>query len=271
MTLQKYAYYLGSIPTLLLGIKPWSRVLAIFLGFGGQGPHRIELRGSGLRFKARGAMDIWSLKETLLDRFYERYGAAVQPGWTVVDIGGGLGDYALFAATEQPTSRVFTFEPTPESFALLQENVAMNARRNIHAEAVAIWSQAGEIILDTSPGEAVQFISRELPDGQSAPDGRVRVPSITLSQAFERHAIECCHMLKMDCEGAEYPILFNTPAETFARIERIVMEYHDNAGPHSHRDLESFLSERGYRVRSTPNPVHDYLGYLYAERSSARP
>jgi FkbM family methyltransferase len=265
MTLQKYFYYLGSIPRLLLGIKPWTRVAAVYLGAAGPGPHRIELRGSGACFQTRGAMDIWAIKETWLDRFYERYGAAVQPGWTVVDIGGGLGDYSLFAALQQPTCQVYTFEPTPDSFRLLQENIAMCGSRNVRAEPVAIWSKAGEIAIDTSPGEAVQFISRET-NGLTAP-GQVRVASITLAQALERCGIERCDLLKMDCEGAEYPILFATPPETLQKVQRIVMEYHDNAGPYTHADLERFLSQLGYRVRSYPNAVHAYLGYLYAERT----
>jgi FkbM family methyltransferase len=208
-------------------------------------------------------MDIWAIKETWLDRFYERYGATVQPGWTVVDIGGGLGDYTLYASQPAGT-RVYAFEPTPDSFRLLQENVTRNHRDNIHLEAVAVWSKSGEIAIDTSPGEAVQFISREA-DGQAAP-GQVHVASITLTEALERCGIECCDLLKMDCEGAEYPILFSTPPETLQKVQRIVMEYHDNAGPHTHVDLERFLGEQGYLVKSYPNAVHTYLGYLYAER-----
>jgi FkbM family methyltransferase len=268
MTLQKYSYYLGSIPRLLLGIKPWTRVLSIYVGAAGRGPHLIEMRESGTRFKTRGAMDIWSIKETWLDRFYERYGAAVQPGWTVVDIGGGLGDFTLFAAQE-PTSKVYAFEPTPDSFRLLQENVAMSGRRNVQAEPVAIWSTSGQIAIDTSPGEAVQFISREA--GSQPAAGQVRVESITLAEAFERFEIERVDLLKMDCEGAEYTILFSSPPEILQKVQRIVMEYHDNAGPRTHKDLERFLHEQGYQVRSFPNAVHSYLGYLYAERTAAAP
>jgi FkbM family methyltransferase len=265
MKFGKWLYYLQSIPRLLTGITPWQRVLAIFLGQAGVGPYFIQLRGSGLRFKTRSAMDIWSIKETCLDRFYERYGAAILPGWTVMDIGGALGDYALFAAQQQPTCRVYTFEPTPESFALLQENMALNpAIRNIEALPLAIWSHAAEIVIDTVLGEASQYISREA--GAAVNPSAARVQGVSLGEALERCAIEQCDLLKMDCEGAEFPILLNTPDETLQKIERIVMEYHDNTGEYTHENLETFLNAKGYQVRVYPSPVHDYLGYLYAVR-----
>jgi len=267
MNLKKYTYYAGSIPRLLLGMQPWHKVLAIFLGVAGPGPYTVTLRKSGLHFKARSAMDLWSLKETLLDRFYERYGAVVQPDWNVVDIGGGLGDYAIFAAAGQPACQVHTIEPTPDSFAFLKQNLALNRLTNVRAHSFAVWSKRGEITLDTSPGEAVQFISREA--GDTLSPGQITVTCLTLAETLEACQVERCHMLKMDCEGAEYPILFNTEPETLQKIERIVMEYHDNAGPHTHHDLETFLTQHGYRVKIYPSPVHSYLGYLYAARPPA--
>jgi FkbM family methyltransferase len=266
MTIRKYTYYAGSIPRLLWGLQPWSRVLAIFLGQAGPGPYQIRLRKSGLSFMTRSAMDIWSIKETFLDRFYEHYGIPIQPNWTIVDIGGGLGDYTLFAATQQPGCQVYAFEPTPDSFALLQQNVAANQVHNVQSYPLAVWSKKGEIAIDTSAGEAVQFTSQEANANQRP--GQVIVPSLTLAEALDQCGIQRCNLLKLDCEGAEYPILFSTPPETLARIERIVMEYHDNAGPNTHRDLEKYLTNQGYIVKVHPSPVHAYLGYLSAVRSN---
>jgi hypothetical protein len=75
-------------------------------------------------------------------------------------------------------------------------------------------------------------------------------------------------LVKLDCEGAEYEILFNLPPVYFPRIRRIVLEYHDNVTAYTHLDLAAFLKEQGYRVKVTPNVVHNYLGYLSAERNT---
>lgn len=69
MTFKKYTYYLLSIGRLLTGIKPWSRVFRIFLKLPATARFLKELRESGIKLKVRGVMDIWSVKETFLDRF----------------------------------------------------------------------------------------------------------------------------------------------------------------------------------------------------------
>lgn len=284
--MNKYTYYLSSIYNLLTGIRNWPLVVRLFLRIAPPGPYAIELRKSGLRLKARGIMDIWSIKETFLDRFYERFGAAVVDGWTVVDIGGGIGDYTLFAALSDPHGKVYCFEPYPGSFALLQENLAANrhaftgAISNVQAFPEAIWSQAGGLTIDSTVGEPGQFISRgavtggAVSGGTSAAGGAstaggtsAQVPSISLAQAFERLGIAHCDLMKIDCEGAEYPILFNAPQEVLDRVQRIVMEYHDRVTRYTHRDLQEFLSSRGFAVRAVQNYVHPDLGYLYAWRN----
>lgn len=169
-------------------------------------------------------MDIWSIKETFLDRFYERFGVRIEDGWTIVDIGEGIGDYSLFAAYANPHGKVFAFEPFPESFALLKENLANNHIDNVQVFAEAIWSQSGVLKLDSTPGDPGKFIS--LSDEADVAQF-TQVPCITMSAVFARLKIVRCDLMKIDCEGAEYAILFNTPDDVIGRIERIVMEYHD--------------------------------------------
>jgi FkbM family methyltransferase len=248
-------------------------------------------------------MDIWSIKETFLDRFYERFGARIEDGWTVVDIGGGIGDYTLFAAAATPHGRVFAFEPYPQSFALLQQNLAANGVTAngvtanggtasgvsiVQAFPDAIWSQEAALRIDGTLGEPGQFISRSTdgpdgppvtadpPSGAGAPSSAgpptqggayTPVASISLAQAFERLAIPQCDLMKIDCEGAEYPILFHTSDDVLGRIQRIVMEYHDRITQYTHRDMQTFLASKGYEVRAVQNYVHKDLGYLYAWRA----
>ena len=92
------------------------------------------------------------------------------------------------------------------------------------------------------------------------------MPSVSLAEVFSRLGLDQVDLMKMDCEGAEYPVLFNASDEVLGRIQRMVMEYHDNVTEFTHVDLERFLSIHGFQVQSFVNPVHDYLGYLYAWR-----
>jgi hypothetical protein len=81
---------------------------------------------------------------------------------------------------------------------------------------------------------------------------------------FAQNGIETCDLLKLDCEGAEYPILLNTPSALFARIHRIILEYHSSTTSAEHVALVKYLEQAGYRIRTQPNYVHANLGYLYA-------
>jgi len=50
----------------------------------------------------------------------------------VFDVGAHYGVYALFFAQKViPTGKVYAFEPVPETFAYLQENIFLNNDTNI--------------------------------------------------------------------------------------------------------------------------------------------
>ena len=262
--LRKYSYYLLSIFKLLFGFHQPLYIAKIFLNREHSDVKTIRLRNPNLQFRVRGAMDVWSIKETFLDRFYEKYGFTIQPHWNIIDIGAGLGDYTLFAATAQPSGQVFSFEPYPQSFMLMQENLQHNRIQNARAFDKAIGTTSGELILDLTGGEPLQFQSFQ--EQAKRIEKSLSVRALSLADAFAMLEIESCDLLKLDCEGAEYAILFDTPQPVLERVQRIVMEYHDNIVQHTHHDLARFLNDRGFQVETFPNPVHSYLGYLRAIR-----
>ena len=262
--LRKYAYYLLSIFRLLFSFESPILLAKIFLNLEKPGVKTVRLRRRGLQFRVRGAMDIWSVKETFLDRFYENYGFALQPGWNVIDIGAGIGDYTLYAATAQPNVQVYAFEPYPESYALMQENLHLNKIANARIFDKAIAAASGELVLDLAGGEPLQIQSRLQEVGKR--ESSLPVEAFSLGDVFTMLQMETCDLLKLDCEGAEYSILFDTPQSALNLVDRIIMEYHDHVVEYDHHDLERFLREQGFRVETFPNPVHSDLGYLRATR-----
>ena len=93
------------------------------------------------------------------------------------------------------------------------------------------------------------------------------MPSETLFDAVGALGIDVIDLLKLDCEGAEYDILRNSPSIVPGRVLRIVAEVH-SSGPDQDRDtLAAFLKQSGYAVEVFPSPVHpDHLAYLRAAR-----
>ena len=158
--LRKYFYYGWSLFELFFGFADPILLAKIFLNLTQPGVKTVSLRRRGLRFKVRGALDVWSIKETFLDQFYEKCGFTIQPGWKVIDIGAGVGDYTLYAGTSQPNVQVFAFEPYPESFGLAQDNLRLNAITNVQVFNEAISAVSGELTLDLTSGEPLQGPAR---------------------------------------------------------------------------------------------------------------
>jgi FkbM family methyltransferase len=251
-------YYLRSIFTLLTGITNWPTVIAAFVGLPLEKPFAIQLRSTGLRFKVRSPMDIWIVKETCLDRDYERISVPIQNGCKVVDIGAGVGDFSIDTARCNPLGIVHAYEPFSGSFELLKQNVLLNHMENVMAFPEAISDHAGTLQLELS-GAAVQHSTARTVLEQ----GSVAVPAITLSKVLSRLEGGRCDLLKMDCEGAEYGILMNSGDDCWPCIGQIVMEYHDGVTSFSHQDLAAFFEKRGFKVRSFPSKVQRDLGFLH--------
>jgi FkbM family methyltransferase len=262
MRVQAVFYYLRSIPTLLAGFRPRGNVLRLAAGR----PRRpVELRlRDGRRFLVRSLIDLWIVKETCLDRDYDRDLPPLGEADTILDIGAGLGDFSVHAAFGHPNRAVAAFEPFAESFGLLEENLRLNGIRNVRAFPLAVGGRSGQMLLQTSTVAAVQYSTASAEGGGLST--ALPVEGVTLEQALDMAGFARCGLLKVDCEGGEFDIFLSASPAALERVDRIVMEYHDGCTTHSHPELAEFLRSRGFAVRLRPNPVHRRLGFLTALR-----
>ena len=258
-------YYLKSICEMIVHFRNWLTLWPVFLRHQTDETRLLYLRRPPLAMKIRGRMDIWSIKETFLDQFYTRYGAVVEDGWTVVDVGAGVGDFSIFAGYNRPHTVVYALEPFGESYQLLSENLVLNAIDNVTAFPLALWGESGDLVLDLSGGEPLQIISQVL-ENQAEISGMTVVHALTLQDFLNQESIDHVDLMKLDCEGAEYEILMQASSQTLAKVDRVIMEYHDIREHNEHRVLASFLENEGYRIQIVENVVHEEIGYLYAER-----
>ena len=264
-TLRKWAYYAWSVLEIIGGIQNWPAMLGLLLRRKDVSRHEVILRKPPVRLAIRGAMDLWAVKETFLDGFYTKYGVPVQDGWTVVDIGAGVGDFSILAAYSHPRTKVIAYEPFAGSFELLGENICSNHLENIFPFEQAVWKEAGLVNLNQTDGEPLQISSNQ--PVELGGDGAGRsVHAVSLQDVLDKQAVERIDLLKLDCEGAEYPILMGAAKETLSRVDRIIMEYHDLGEEQNHVALASALLDAGYRVFTWQNIVHEDIGYLFATR-----
>lgn len=212
------------------------------------------------------------VQNVLLGQDYTPDGFEIHESDVVIDIGGNIGTFALLASKHAPRGKVFTFEPNTENYELLLQNIALNNATNIIPIRAAVSGSSGAASLKL-------FCSSEgglhsiLQDRMSDPNRYELVDSVTLKAIFDQHDIQRCHFLKLDCEGAEYDILYNLPIEYFARIDKIAMEYHGDKDAQKRREqsnaLVSFLEKSGFRIDAYQEFIGFRGGFIRAMRIAA--
>ncbi len=263
--LRKASYYAWSVVELLSGVRHPLAMIRLFIS--GRLPRNgiMRLRKSKLKYRIRSKMDAWSVKEAVIDRFYERCGIRIQKDWKIVDIGAAIGEFTIYAARKAKAGKVFAFEPNPESMGLLKENLALNRIKNVVLNQCGVWSEAARMRFDNSLGEPLQAIS-VLTDTDKTADCSFDV--ITLNDVVEHVVRDAVDLLKLDCEGAEYAILAAASDETLQKIRCISMEYHNLDLKQSYQWLMDFLASKDFNVKHVPNAVHSNIGYLYATKQA---
>lgn len=75
------------------------------------------------------------------------------------------------------------------------------------------------------------------------------VPCLRLRDIFDENRIGTCDLLKLDCEGAEFEVLYQTPGDYLTRIDQLAIEVHQGqAVGENLESLRSFLMESGFHL-----------------------
>jgi FkbM family methyltransferase len=227
------------------------------------------LRAAGLRFHVRRlTADEFFVREVLVERQYNPDGFEINPTDQIIDVGGNVGAFAIAAAAQARRGRIVTLEPVQENFSLLVRNVRLNGLDNIVPVRAAVLSQQRPATVYLSPeGTGSHSLFAEL---TGPPRGAQQVEGLTLADVFERFQIEVCHFLKLDCEGAEYEILYNLSPTYFSRIEKLAIEYHTRAGESKRQQadgLVAHLQHAGYRIDVYTDVLGTNRGMILARRT----
>lgn len=177
---------------------------------------KYHLAGRAFWVRDESPSDLAIVKECCEDDTYRLSQAGLNPR-IVVDIGANIGAFAIQAAALWPQARILAFEPEPENYELLCENIAANGFEDRIAPVWAAVGNAGQVYVNSAYGK-----SRVTDDaGWGVP-----VESRALPEIFEAEKITRCDVLKIDAEGAEYTILDGTAEEALRRVDYLCMEYH---------------------------------------------
>ena len=187
-----------------------------------------DIPGLGLRFKVRtcdrNGRHLYKYRrhESDLTRYLCR-NLRLERGDVVIDIGANMGWYSLLVERLAPAHvDIFAFEPDPDNFALLTENLSLNGSAMITPVQQALAETAGESklyrykdanlgrhsLLPINDGEAVSVATASLDEFWQARGLGNRVP----------------RFIKIDVEGYEL-IALRGARDVLARCPLVLAEY----------------------------------------------
>lgn len=201
----------------------------------------------------------------IIEIFLEEEYGSVPHGAVVIDLGANIGVFTIYAAATAREVRVYAYEPMPEFFAVLNENVRLNRNsESVQAFNCAVASEVGARHLDI--GDAGFFFPRFVDSASNKNSKTLAVRCTTLAQILKSNHLDHVDFLKMDCEGAEYEILYSTALSDLKRINEIRMEYHNLDSDTRHVDgLKRFFAENGFRV-THQHATSETNGTLWVKR-----
>jgi FkbM family methyltransferase len=176
-----------------------------------------------------------------------------QSGGVILDVGASVGVYSMLLARWAGASgRVYAFEPSPRTFALLREHLALNSlQRRVEAVRQAVSDQCGEAVFyahEISGESSLNVGFAQRVSGAEA----VRVPVTTIDNFCGDNNI-APRLIKIDVEGYDLHALRGARETLLRHRPQLVVELHPmhfaEVGV-SVGELEEFLHSIPYRVTS---------------------
>jgi len=190
----------------------------------------------------------------------------VRPGMTVLDVGGNLGLYTvLLARLVGPAGNVVTFEPDPDLFALLRQNIALNDCANIEAHNLALGSthsrlRLRRLILNSGDNTLGA-------DGSTLFRREVEVEVVALDEFLPNLRPD---LVKVDVQGWELEVLRGLSRLLTAAHPALYLEYWPEGfrrAGYAAGDLVAFVRQHGYRLQLADTGTElDAAGFAALDR-----
>ena len=177
-------------------------------------------------------------------KIFRDWESAIRLDWSsvrrIVEVGGHVGAFALWAAAHARSAQIVTFEPEPRNFRDLTSNVARNRLRDrVVPINAAVAAEDGRRTL------AVPVQRNKAAFATGSNGGSVDVECVRLERYLNDEVPGAIDILKLDCEGTEWEILPSLSRETYGRVQHVIV------GCHAHEErqideMREFLATRGF-------------------------
>ncbi len=207
-------------------------------------------------------------KEIFMEDFYEadKLFLHIPSNATIVDIGANVGFFSFLIAANKKDATIYSYEPMENNLELFRSNIKRNPgiSKAIKTEKKAVTGeeiQSIKLFFDAIHSNTV--IASIYEDFSKDNTKVVEIEAISLAEIIRKNDLKIIDMLKLDCEGSEYPILYDSPSSVWSLIKCICIEVHEmDKEKRNHSYLSAFLKDKGYQQKSRldANGCH----YLFA-------
>jgi FkbM family methyltransferase len=202
----------------------------------------------------------------------------LSPGDVFVNVGTAIGYYPILSKTVRKDIDVHCFEPLMRHLDYFQANMELNnlTKADFFSHEIAISTESGEVLFhDNSYGSSLlpsadsfDFLNflrgiKTAILGEKRKQVGFPVKSIRLAEVFALIKKPCIHLLQMDIQGFELPVLekyFTDMAGASQRIEAFLVGTHSAA---IHASCLELFRRNGYQIlEDIPDSVHQPDGII---------
>ncbi|NET73646.1 MAG: FkbM family methyltransferase [Sphaerospermopsis sp. SIO1G2] len=182
----------------------------------------------------------------------------------IVDLGANIGLFTLQAAKLNPDARIFSFEPFPENFSYLYQNISNFGLDNVMTYQYAISNSYRQDFFQQTSSRSLdhQLVNGYEDNINDSSADLFSVEVIPIDAIFDIANIEEIAMLKIDIEGSELDIFKSISDSILKRIKLLAIEYHDNLRPGTLDIIRSKLKYT-HDIRNIPSNLSG-CGLLFA-------
>lgn len=192
----------------------------------------------------------------------------LSPNTIVVDIGSHIGCFSL-KAYEMGARHIYAFEANIENFIVCEYNTKPYNIKNFNNAVRGNYTVKAfdSYFNKNNNSPTLNYGGLPLRKGDS-------IKTITLEDIITLVGGHI-DILKLDCEGSEYSILYESNRDIFNNIECILGEYHAGILPvnvcegfeNSPQKLEQYIQNLGYNTDFTPS-INPNLGHFVCKKIS---
>jgi len=160
-----------------------------------------------------------------------------------IDVGANIGLFSLYAS--QFTNQVICFEPFPQNFNSLKQNIKLNNLPNVRLENRAIGETEGVINLyyDDQEKNLGMVSTKPLENGI-----KKEVKVVSLDSYLMSESISNIDFIKIDIEGFEYQALLGMRSTLETYHPTLLIEILDQGGStNQDNKCDNLLKELGYK------------------------